>query len=50
MRLADLGSVMALVGKLSKVLSFEAIDIAKVPRIPLAIFGVRFAAGWDVVI
>ena len=43
MRLADLGLVRALVGKMTKLLTFEALDLAKVPRLPLAVVGVHFA-------
>ena len=50
MRLANLGPVRALVGKVTKLLEFEALDLSKVHRLPLAIIGVHFAAGWTVVI
>ena len=50
MRLVYLDLVRTLVGQVSKLLLFESLDIAKVPSIPLDIFGVRFSASWVVVI
>ena len=50
MRLADIGPVRALVGKITKLFSFEALDLAKVPRLPLSIDGMHIAAGQTVVI
>ena len=49
-RLTDLGPVRALVGEVTEVLVFEALNLAVVSRLPLAINGLRFAAGWSVVI
>ena len=50
MRLANLGPIWVLVGKVEELLAFEALDLAKFPRFPVPIFGVRFASGLDVVI
>ena len=35
---------------MTKLLEFEGIDLAKVPRLPLAIVGMNFAAGQALVI
>ena len=50
MCLADRGPVRTLVGKVTEILAFESLDLAKVPRLPLAIVGMYFAAGWTIVI
>ena len=50
MRLSDIGTVRALVGKVTKHLAFESLDLYKVPMIPLAISGVHFSSGWTVII
>ena len=43
MRLANLGPVRALFGAVAELLVFEALELAKVPRLPLNIIGVCFA-------
>ena len=48
--LADIGTVRELIGKVTKLLAFESLDLAKVPRLLLSIVGVCFATGWSVVI
>ena len=50
MRLANLGTVRELVGKVAKIFAFESLDLAKVPRLPLAIISMHFTAGRVVVI
>ena len=45
MCLAGLSPVRALVGKVAKFLTPEALDLSEVPRIPLAIIGVNFSVG-----
>ena len=50
MRLADLGPVRSFVDKVTTLLAFEALDLAKVHRLPLAIVGVRFATDRDIVV
>ena len=45
MHLADIVPIRVLVGIMTKLLEFEALDLAKVPWIPLAIIGMHFAAG-----
>ena len=48
--LAGLGPVRSLVGKVAKFMSLEALDLAEVLRIPLAIVGVHIAVGRVIVI
>ena len=43
MRIADLGPVRALVGKVAKFMAPESLDLAEVPRLLLAIIGVCLA-------
>ena len=50
MRLIDIGPLRALVGEITKLLAFESLGLAKVPRLPLVIVGIRFAAAWVLVI
>ena len=45
MCLGGLGLVRALVGKVAKFLTLEALDLAEVPRLLLVIIGVRLAVG-----
>ena len=50
MHIADLVPVRALVGKVTKLLELEALELAKVSKFSLAIVGMRFAAGSTIVI
>ena len=50
MRLTGLGPIRALVGEVAELVAFEALELAKVPRLHLDIFGINFAAGRIVVI
>ena len=45
MRLVSVGPVIKLVDKVSKYMAPEALDLAEVPRLLLAIIGVRFPFG-----
>ena len=49
MCLSDLGPIRALVGKMAKFLASEALELAEVSRLPMAIIGVCFAIGRVVV-
>ena len=50
MRIANFGPIKELVGKMTELLAFEALDLVKILRIPLAIVGMHFTAGRIVVI
>ena len=50
MRLSDLVPIRAIFGKMTKLLAFELLELSKVPRLPLGIVGVHFAAGRTIVV